>query len=135
MKKSMKYFLMGAGTVIAGLVAYAFFHEPTNKCVAEPVKKSDVTGADHAARRTVTFNKEFLERRKVLARKRAAERAASTVAAVSAVEPDKTAGDIDSAKENSLRSKEIEEATQRDNILLIETKSIEEGKNDNSKHE
>ncbi|MFR5632724.1 MAG: hypothetical protein ACLUFH_07015 [Monoglobales bacterium] len=136
MKKSIKYFLLGASTVIIGLAVYTFLHEPTNNCETEPVKKSDATGTDHAARRTVTLNKEFVERRRELARKRAAERAASIVAATSAVGPDKTVGDTeDSAKENSLRSKEIKEATQGNNILLIETKSIEECKDDNSKHE
>lgn len=143
MKKSMKYFLMGAGTVIAGLAVYAFLHEPTNNCETEPVKKSDATDADHAARHTVTLSKEYMERRRELARKRASERAAekaaTTVAATPTAEPDKTDGITDSYMEpvieDSLKSEEIEEATQKDNVLLIETKLVEEGKDDNDERE
>lgn len=139
MKKSIKYFLMGAGTVITGLAVYAFLHEPTSNCEQEPVKKSDVTDTDNAARRTVTLNKEYVERRRELARKRAAERAASTVAVMPAAEPDKTDGNtdsyMDSTKEDSLKRKEIEEATQGDNILLIETKPTEEGEDNNDERE
>ena len=139
MKKSIKYFLLGAGTVITGLAVYAFLYEPTSNCEQEPVKKNDVTDTDNTARRTVTLSKEYVERRRERARKRAAKRAASTVAAMPAVEPDKTDGDTDSymgsTKEDSLKSKEIEEATQGDNILLIETKPTEEGEDNNDERE
>lgn len=147
MKKSIKYFMLGAGTVIAGLAVYVFFKESKEDCESKSNKNDDVTDVNHIVRPTVTISREFVERRRELARKRAAERAAekaaekaaATVAAIPTAEPDKTDGITDSYMkpviEDSLKSEEIEEATQKDNVLLIETKPVEEGEDDNDERE
>ncbi|MDO5390846.1 MAG: hypothetical protein Q4F24_07135 [Eubacteriales bacterium] len=137
MKKSMKYFLLGAGSVIAGLTAYTFFHEPTKHCEPESAKASDVT--DTAVKHTVTLSKEYVERRRELARKRAAERAAETITAAPMAELDKTDGftdnDMEPANEDSEKSEKTVEVAQGSNILLIKTKPAEEGKNNDDENE
>ena len=143
MKKSMKYFLFGVGTVFAGVAAYIFLKESKDDCEAKSDKKDDVTDSSHTVshtdRNTVTLNKQYVERRRELARKRAAERAAATVTSTLTAEPDKTDGITDRYLEpvidDSLKNEEIEEATQEDNILLIKTKQAEEGEADKDERE
>ena len=137
MKKSIKYFMLGAGTVIAGLAVYVFFKESKEDCEAKSDKNDEATGANHTVHPTVTISREFVERRRELARKRAAERAAeraaSTVATTPMVESDKAGGFTDDyiepAKEGLIKVEKNEESAQADDALVIENKPMGESKN------
>lgn len=78
MKKSWKYFLVGAGAVVAGFFAYALFKDrPEDDTLAEPA--TDTTPPRTSSESHIS--PEFIERRRELYRRRAAERTASSASA------------------------------------------------------
>lgn len=75
MKRNLKYFLLGAGAVVAGFFAYALFKDQTEDAI--PVQPStDTTPPRNSAENHLS--PESIERRRELYRRRAAERAASS---------------------------------------------------------
>ena len=82
MKKKFKYFLLGAGTVVAGFFAYAWLKDqpktrPVDDIIGEPSADTIPQGA--SAEQNVS--QEYIEHRRELYRKRAAQRAASPAVA------------------------------------------------------
>ena len=81
MKKKFKYFLMGAGTVVAGFFAYAWLKDqpktrPADDISGEPSADTIPPGA--SAEQNIS---QYIEHRRELYRKRAAQRAASPAVA------------------------------------------------------
>lgn len=82
MKKKFKYFLMGAGTVVAGFFAYAWLKDqpktrPADDIIGEPSVDTIPPGASTEQ----NISQEYIEHRRELYRKRAAQRAASPAVA------------------------------------------------------
>lgn len=76
MKKNLKYFLMGAGTVVAGFFAYALFKDqPKDDIAAEPATNTTPSGSSAAHRPS----QEYVDHRREAFRARAAQRTASPV--------------------------------------------------------
>lgn len=72
MKKNLKYFLVGAGAVVAGFFAYELLKDrPEDDIIAEPAEDT----VPQRASSEQHISQEYIERRRELYRKRAAERA------------------------------------------------------------
>lgn len=72
MKKNLKYFLVGTGAVVAGFFAYALLKDRReDDVIAEPAE--DTTSQRASSEQHIS--QEYIERRRELYRKRAAERA------------------------------------------------------------
>lgn len=76
MKKNFKYFLMGAGAVVAGFFAYALFKDqPKEDIVAEPATNTTPSGSSAVHR----SSQEYVDHRREAFRAQAAQRAVSPV--------------------------------------------------------
>lgn len=84
--KKMKYFLMGAGTVIAGLATYVFFKEPEDNYEINLEKKYDVTDVETNVSHSINSEEECAEYRNESEEKEGE----STATDAPAIEPDET---------------------------------------------
>ena len=82
MKKKFKYFLLGAGTVVAGFFAYAWLKDqPKTRPVDDIIGESSADTIPQGASAEQNVSQEYIEHRRELYRKRAAQRAASPAVA------------------------------------------------------
>lgn len=95
MNKSWKYFLVGAGAVVAGFFAYALLKDrPEDDILAEPA--ADTTPPQSSAGHH--FDPEYIEHRREVTRRRTAERTVPPTAAGDAPASPVTSG-ADPARE------------------------------------
>lgn len=74
MKKKMKYFLLGAGTVVAGFLAYAFLSDSQMSCKETSQAPQDPPADPPSPR---CSSQDYVAHRREFMQKRAAERAAT----------------------------------------------------------
>lgn len=80
MKKSMKYFLIGAGATVVGFIVYSLLKEPKDAADTTSTEK-EVAGTPLTPNNTHALSKEYVEHRRDLMIEKAAVKAAATVAA------------------------------------------------------